>query len=155
MSGKKLIYLGRGGRVHGPFPAEKLDELRLSGEIEKYTYLWDESAHEWRNLDPLPPEPGAPTQTTRKGGLEAADAICHDHCTLVAGLLENISDLGCELVSRDHADAPRLALNSALVLNVLDKKGERAVNVRASASEVWRRDGAWIYRIRWAHRPAF
>jgi hypothetical protein len=87
--------------------------------------------------------------------LESADAICHDFSSLVSGKLENISDLGCELVSHDHSDAPKLALNSALVLNVLDGKGEKAMNVRASVYEVSQHDGIWVYHIRWAHRPSF
>lgn len=152
----KVIYLGRGGRAHGPFPADKLEQMRLTGEIEQYTYLWDESAREWRNLDPMPPAPGtAPAR--RKGGtsLELTEAICHDHNAVVAGTLENVSDAGCELVSVDHADTPKLALNSALVLNVLDAAGDKAMNVRASLSDVSRRGGAWVYRIRWAQRPSF
>ncbi len=150
------IYLGKGGRIFGPYPAEKLDALRLTGEILNYTYLWDEGAGEWRNIDPEPPKPGS-TSTRRKGdsSLETADAICHDFNALVAGRLQNVTDIGCELVSHDPADAPLLALNSALVLNIMDPKGEKAANIRAAVFEVTHSDGAWIYHLRWEHRPSF
>jgi hypothetical protein len=152
---ERVIYLGRRGEVAGPFPAAKLDELRLTGQIWNYTYIWDDSSRQWRNLDPLPPEPGAAVERKKEPSLDIVEAICHDHRSLVAGKIENVSDFGCELVSHDHSDAPRLALNSVLVLNVMNRKGEKAVNVRASAYEVSHQGGAWVYRIRWAHRPTF
>lgn len=150
----KVIYLGKGGRAHGPFTTEKLEQLRLSGEIDQYTYIWE--GGEWKNLDPMPPAPGtAPTKRRSSGSLEMLEAVCHDHNAIVTGTLENVSDAGCELVSHEHADAPKLALNSTLVLNVLDSGGDKAMNVRALLSTVARRDGAWVYRIRWAQRPSF
>lgn len=152
----KVFYLGKNGRVFGPYPMEKLDELRLNGQLLNFTYIWDENNGEWQNIDPMPPKPGATTEKRKGGGsLDAADAICHDHNALVAGKLHNISDMGCDLVSRDHADSPVLALNSTLVLNVLDNKGEKATNIRAAVHEISHEDGAWVYHIRWAHRPTF
>lgn len=152
----KPVYLGKGGRVFGPFLPEKMEALRLSGEIDGYTYQWDEAAREWKNLEPMPPAPGS-TETRRRdgGSLEMTEAVCHDHNALVVGVLENVGDAGCELVSHDHADAPKLGLNSTLVLNVLDGGGKKAMNVKALLSTVFRRDGAWVYRIRWAQRPSF
>jgi hypothetical protein len=152
---RSVIYLGRDGKVYGPFPAEKLDELRLTGEIWNYTYLWNESSRQWKNIDPPPPEPGATVPKKSDTSLKALDAICHDYSNLVEGKIENVSDLGCELVSPTRFEIPKLALNSVLMLNIMDTKGEKAVNVRASVYEISRRDDAWIYRLRWAHRPTF
>jgi hypothetical protein len=150
------IYLGKGGRVFGPFTAERLAELRLSGEIEQYTYLWDDKENEWRNIDPVPPPPGVETPRKRPStSLEMSEAICYDANEIVSGILENVTDGGCELVSHSHADAPKLALNTPLMLNVLDSDGEQAMNVKAALSTISRREGAWVYRIRWARRPSF
>jgi len=152
-----MFYLGKNGRVFGPYPAAKLDELRLTGEIRNYTFIWDEAADEWRTIEPVPPRPGGGTSRGRRGDaqLETADAICHDYNALVAGKLQNVSDMGCDLVSHDHTDSPVLALNSALVLSVLDAKGEKALNVRAAVHEVFHDGGAWVYSLRWARRPSF
>jgi hypothetical protein len=153
------IYLGKNGKVFGPYTQAKLDEMRLSGDIRNYTFIWDASADEWRTLEAPPPKPGAaPTGRAGRrseGQLEAADAICHDYNQLVAGTLRNVSDMGCELVSHDEADSPVLALDSALVLSVLDAKGDKALNVRAAVSEVTNDGEAWVYSLRWARRPSF
>jgi hypothetical protein len=152
----KVIYFGRGGKAHGPFPAEKLEQLRLTGEIDQYTYLWDEASRQWRNLDPMPPALGSAPAKKRAGtSLEMTEAVCHDHCSMVTGTLENLTDAGCELVSHEHTVTPKLALHSPLVLNVTDPAGEQAMSVKASLSSVSRRDGAWVYCIRWAQLPSF
>lgn len=152
----KTYHLGRDGRAHGPFTQEAFEQMRLSGEIDQYTYLWDEQAKDWVNLDPKPPALGSGA-TRRRGSssLEQTEAVCHDHKEVVVGILENISDSGCELVSDEHSTIPKLALNSPLVLNVTNSAGEKAMNVRASLSSVERRDGNWVYRIRWAEAPSF
>jgi hypothetical protein len=150
----EMIYLGRDGKVFGPYSAAKLEEFRLTGEIRTFTYQWDESAEQWRNLDPLPPRPGAtPSRNRGESALETSDVICHDYNALVTGKLRNVTDMGCELVSYDEADAPVLGLNSALVLNVTDAKGEKSTNTRAAVHQISFQEGAWIYHIRWAHRP--
>lgn len=157
MSGKdgRRAYLGKHGKVFGPFPMEKIEQMRLSGELFEYTYLWEEGGGEWKNIDPMPPKPGA-TSTRRRGDsqLESTDAICHDHNALVAGKLQNVTDSGCELVSPDPSGAPRLALNTPLVLNVMDEKSQKAMNIRAAVYEISHQEGTWIYHLRWAHRPS-
>jgi hypothetical protein len=153
----KTYFLGRGGRAHGPFTQEQYEKLRLSGDIDHYTYQWDDSAKDWVNLDPKPPTPGAAPGTRRRNSssLENTEAVCHDRHEVVIGVLENVSDLGCELVSDEHCPGPKLGVNSPLVLNVTSASGEKAMNVRASLSSVERRDKAWVYRLRWAEIPSF
>jgi len=154
----KHYYLGRGGRAHGPFTHEQFERLRLSGEIDQYTYQWDESEKDWVNLDPKPAPVGATgTAAKRRGSssLEQTEAVAHDRNEVVIGILENVTDAGCELVCDDHSTAPMLGINSQLVLNVTNPAGEKAMNVRASLSSVERRDGNWVYRLRWAEVPSF
>ncbi len=150
----KIYYLGRGGRAHGPFTQVAFEKMRLSGEIDQYTYQWDESSKDWLNLDPKPPAVGVTLPSKRRAGhsLENSEAVCHDRNEVVIGTLENISDAGCELVSDEHSAAPKLGLNSPLILNVTT--GEKAMNVRASLSSVEHRGNAWIYRLRWAEIPS-
>ena len=152
MANEKKIYLGRRGKSYGPYSSTQLDQMRLSGELETFTFRWDDDSLAWKPLENAPPPPGASpvSSAVASGGIEA---ICHDFTTIVSGLLQNVSELGCDLVSHDGSDGPRLGLKAKLVLNVVDKTGKQAMNVNASLSDVVRRDSAWVYRIRWSHAP--
>ncbi len=141
-------FLGRGGRVFGPFTAHELEALRASGELSRYTYEWDAHSHTWKNIDPHPPHP-------RPEGFEKVEAICHNFDAVVAGTLTNVTDSGCVLLSRDPSDAPKLALNARLFLNVIDSSAKKGMNVEASLEDVSRTDGVWVYRLRWDKRPTF
>lgn len=153
MSDAKNIYLGRRGKSFGPFSRAEIEAMRLSGELEKYAFVWSPSENAWKTLETPPPPPGAnpaPQAAARPSGYEA---VCHDHTTLVSGALENVSEAGCDLVCLDSADSPRLGLKSMLLLNVLDNASQKAVNVQATLSEIVRREKAWVYRLRWARLP--
>lgn len=157
MGNKGLIYLGKAGKIYGPYSEKKVDELRMTGELLQFSYIWDEGKDDWLILDQKPPKPG--TKPSKKSGidsqLETADAICHDFNAIVAGKLQNVSDMGCDLVSRDHAGPPLLGMNTALVLNVLNPKGKESTNVKAAVYDVTLESEGWIYHLRWAHPPSF
>jgi hypothetical protein len=151
----KSIYLGRKGSVYGPFTVAELEQMHLNGDIERFTYIWDGESRAWRNIDPLPPTPGVRAPREDAPAWSRVEAVVHNFRDIVSGLLENVTDTGCDLISEDPADAPKLALKSSLVVNVIDPAKEKAMNVKASLSEISRRDGRWIYRLRWVHRPSF
>lgn len=157
MAGAKTVFLGKRGKVHGPFSKAEIESMRLTGEIEAYTYLWD--GKYWRNLDPVPP---APTPEAREANterrsvsLEELEALCHDEQSVVSGTLRHLTDGGCEFHSHDESASPRLGVGSALVMNVVHLPTNRVMTIRASLAEVERQAGAWIYRVRWARRPSF
>ncbi|MCM2324270.1 MAG: hypothetical protein NDJ90_13515 [Oligoflexia bacterium] len=49
-------FLGRSGKIFGPFTATELLELRAKGELSAYTWIWEDGSG-WKALDPPPPEP--------------------------------------------------------------------------------------------------
>lgn len=151
------MYLGKGGRVFGPFSEQEMEDLKLSAEIENYTYLWDDASGQWFNIDPLPPAPGTSEAAAadKNAGEISDEAICHNSQELVSGWLTQITDMGCELVSSNPSDTPELGINTSCVLNVMDAARRKAMNVKARLVESTRRDGHWVYRLRWAKRPAF
>ena len=53
-SDAKKIYLGRKGKVFGPFSQPELESFRLSGEISYYRYIWDDASESWSPLEPPP-----------------------------------------------------------------------------------------------------
>ena len=149
-------YLGKSGKVFGPFTPEQIGELRLSGEIENYTYLWSEAESKWENIDPPPPAPGG--EGTKINAVSVGispEAICHNSFDIVSGWLENISDSGCELVANLSSESPKLGRDAPCTLNVMDGSKSKAINVKARMVKSEMIDGKWVYQIRWAGRPTF
>lgn len=153
---QKPIFLGKRGAITGPISVKELENLKLSGKIDDFTYIWDWETTAWRALDPLPPPPkGLTLVSTELLPWTGIEAICHNFSQVISGNIANVSDFGCDLITKDSSDSPRLGLQSNLVLNVIDPKKDRAMNVPASLSDVTRKDGLWIYHLRWTAIPSF
>lgn len=81
--------------------------------------------------------------------------VCHDFRSIVTGYLRSIDGTGCELVSGLATAGPVFAQKAEIFLNLFDEKSGQSVNVRARLTAAIRRDGQWLYRIRWQQKPAF
>lgn len=79
--------------------------------------------------------------------------VCHDRRNLINGMIRNITETGCELVSSVNSPNPAFPHKTAVLLNVLDEMTGRSVNVQARLTNVMRQDGAWTYKIRWNEFP--
>jgi hypothetical protein len=154
-SDRKNFYLGRQEKIFGPYDAAGIAKMRSSGEIQKFSYLWDPAVAVWKTIDLPPPVP----LTHEPQGDEPPrqiDALCHDSgYSVVAGTLRNVTDSGCELVTVGYYDSPPLGLSSSLWMNLLDPLTRISVDLKVRMSEVVRQDGRWIFRVEWAARPAF
>ena len=64
-----------------------------------------------------------------------------------------MTDSGCDLISHERSDTPGLGLGAMLVLNIIDPKHDKGMDVKAALAEVSRRDESWVYHLRWARRP--
>lgn len=155
MEREQGVYLGREGTVYGPYSSADVERLRLSGEILKFSFIWDSTRREWRHLDAVPPPPDGGARTEGPSPVEGLEAICHNEYALVAGRLENSNELGCEMVCPDPSESPGLVVGSVLLLDVLDGGRSRATILKVSLVGVDRRDGNWVYRLRWARPPSF
>ena len=170
----KNIFLGKQGQVVGPISQAELETLQASGEIAQYTYLWDTTGFCWRPLEAPPPPPPGMEQAAKKAERARAaaalpmkdkilplpswadmEAICHNFSHVIAGQIKNVTESGCDLVAHDPSDLPRMGISSKLLLNVIDSKKDEAMTVKASLEEVYREDGAWVYRLAWETRPTF
>jgi hypothetical protein len=151
-----MYYLGKKGRSFGPFTLEQIKEFRLNGQIKNYSFLWNSETKAWRPIEPPPVPPIEVDNHVEEKAPSwiGAEAVCHDFQEIVSGRLEHITDAGCDLICTDAQESPRLALDSSLLLNVFDPSSNRGINVKASLSEITRRDGVWIYHLRWSHRPS-
>ena len=84
---------------------------------------------------------------------EGFSVICHNGDAIVSGRFLLISDTGCEVRDEGEAVTPRFALRAPIVLNILDEKKGKTMNIRGLTTDVRRQDGVWIYKIMWARRP--
>ncbi len=163
MSTKLGIYLARSGKVHGPFTEPELEKMMASGQIQQFTWIWDQKTSAWKALDPAPAplslEGSAPAKRAARGTAATAtdphaiQVVCHDFQTLIAGSLAQITETGCELLSTDLGGNPKFTPQSRLILNLLNEKTGQAMNVQAKLLGVARVEGAWSYKLRWEHCP--
>ena len=51
---KKVIYLARFGKVHGPFSDTEIESFQANGKMLEFTWIWDYGTQAWRSLDPAP-----------------------------------------------------------------------------------------------------
>lgn len=82
-------------------------------------------------------------------------AICHNHEQIVNGFIQDITELGCELISAVQSPAPLFPKRTNVHLNLLNEKTGESINLKAKLTAVWRKDGTWAYRIRWNTLPEF
>lgn len=150
-----MYYLGKNGKSSGPFTLDQIKQFRLSGEIKKYTFIWDTSVKVWRPIEriPLPPVEVENHVNESLPEWAGAEAVCHDFNEIISGKLAHITDTGCDLICLESVETPRLGLDVSLLLSVFEPSSKRAINVKASLSEVTRKDGVWVYHLRWSHRP--
>jgi hypothetical protein len=53
--GTARIYLGKAGRIFGPYTDRDLAEMKATGELERFSWIWQSSAPGWQPVDPMPP----------------------------------------------------------------------------------------------------
>ena len=167
---KYQIFLGKSGKITGPFNDDEISKMRSNGTIATYTWLWDTRSPGWNTLDPPPPPPAgvdvpiaplagiAPLMQLIPSVKEIPDpvsieAMCYDFRNVLAGKLCHVSEVGCELVGGDHRPLPVFSSNASVYLNLLDTDGGRGMSVVALLTDVKRQNGQWHYQLRWSHCP--
>jgi hypothetical protein len=81
------------------------------------------------------------------------EALCHDSRSVISGKLTQVTDSGCELVCSQNAVAPSFGTKSPVILNLLEPKTGRSMNVAARLSAVRRKDGNWSLKVLWNGCP--
>lgn len=155
-------YLARSGQTYGPFNEEQIQSMRKSGEFENYTWFWDGKGSDWHAIDPPPPAPTQKESLKEKteaktqawtGRLQPdIQAICHNFRNIMSGSLARVTENGCEFIS-PHATHPGFGTRNEVLLNLLDTRTGRSMNVSATIRRVSRAQGSWIYLIDWEKCP--
>ena len=163
------IFLGKLGKVFGPYEAAEIESMQASGKIMDFTWIWDGALGEWKTLETPPPSPiveVSASESGRKrstsstsGGSDRPDwseveALCHDSSHVVSGLLTQVTETGCELVTADHSASPVFGLKTVAVLNLMNAATGTSTNIPVRMLNVARVNGAWVYRVSWNQVPS-
>ena len=152
MGTAKTLFLAKRGCVFGPFAEADLAKMRLNGEINQYTYLWEEGSRRWVNLEPPPAELSANSLRQSDRRWEAV-GVSRTSSLMISGTIQNVGPQGCDLVVGQTTDCPPLSAADALRLNVLDPGKNVAVNVEAKIKSISRQDHSWIFHLHWPIAP--
>jgi hypothetical protein len=101
----------------------------------------------------VPPNTASTRPLLRKYDVPGLEALCHDARTVVTGKLCQVTDSGCEFVSSQGSSEPGFGAKSRVMLNLLDPKSGKSMNVPARLNGVQRKDGTWTFRVLWQSCP--
>lgn len=167
----KTIYLGKEGKLFGPYSEDQLDSMKTSGEYSQYSWLWEDRADGWLPINPPPMPPSDPTenyelkpkpqkqmQSPPSRELPAAvarlQAICHDNQSIISGSPTRLTRDTIFLASSDFASSlPPFGKGSRVWLNLLDEASGKTENVQAVIHGMARRNGGWEYEMKWDRAP--
>src|SRR5207244_8187113 len=71
---ESLIFLAHGSRLVGPLNAGQLKQLRETGEIQQYFWLWEDPKAGWVPANSPPPPPPAQTFIPPSARLRSQDS---------------------------------------------------------------------------------
>jgi hypothetical protein len=173
-------FLAKAGEIFGPYTETDIENLRESGEYQRYTWVWDTRKPGWQPTDPTPVAPQAPVSKVPMAApmdTPAAPApvqaqaptrtpavrpnidvghlsvLCYDHHQVLSGTLVHISEGGCEFISETLESGPAFMIQVPISMNLLDQRSGQSMTVRSRVAEVARKDGRWHYRLFWKKCP--
>jgi hypothetical protein len=158
MSQDSKIYLGKQGKIYGPYTQKELQHLDQNGELENYTFIWNTSSESWTPIEAPPPHPETSTRKGRStSGISWADieAIGHNFVHAVSGKLDRVTETGCDFLTPELDESPAIALNSKLILNMIDPKKGKTTSVITTLSDIKKKGSSWVYRLQWEKLPHF
>lgn len=158
---REPIYLGKMGKAFGPYSEAQLQQLKASGSLREFSWIWDAQQQSWAPLDP-PPAPltqsqfnaASPAERTlfRHDSILPLEAICHNRRSAITARLRLVSETGCELISPLEEEPPFPA-NCQVALNLLDPRTGKSVELPVRLAGLGRSGGAWRYRVLWESCP--
>jgi hypothetical protein len=156
MAKKDEIYLGKAGKVFGPYSAQELDQFSRSGELSQYTWIWDTRSDGWKPLETPPPSPYAKADSGHQtSDWKNVHALCRDHFHILSGQLENVTETGCVFLSSHSGGEPKFSPTGVQLLDLYDPVQKKSTRTRVRIVGVERANHTWVYRLRWNQSPSF
>jgi hypothetical protein len=151
-----MNYFARWGKIYGPFDEKEMVQLQAEGRLSEFSWMWDARTSTWKAVDPAPP-PLMPSKGKDKANAEphVIEAVCHNRTEYLSGLLEKMTETGCEFVSWHPESYPAFGEKAAIHLSLLDVATGEVRNITAWVAAVVRTDTSWRYRLRWSQKPDF
>ena len=168
------VYLGKSGKVFGPFSREEYDQMFADDQLSKYTWLWDWKLNAWKPLDVPPPPPeglslplNAGANAGAAGGVRSGaevdwstiQGILFDRFCIAGGKIQKVTETGCTFVTEDvsegEACGPRFPLKSRAEVNLFDASLKKCTRTPVTIVSVEHQGQAWVYQVRWDEVPRF
>ncbi len=153
---KSQIFLGKKGKIFGPYTKVEYEQMYASGQLENYTWIWNEEAQSWKTLEMPPAPPPTSTQNSEhssKLNWQQVRALCFDRFTLASGKLECVTENGCELISEDHESGIKFPLDKRIELSLFDGLSQKSTTLSVQIAKVEYRNHSWVYRLKWNGVP--
>ena len=153
MSKPNRYYLFKAGKLVGPVTGLKIDELRLSKEILRYSWMMDESTQAWTPVDEMPTEnPFEATLTTLKERTLSAAFLYRD--SAFTGEVKGIHSFGLEvMVPKESRSVNHIQANSIHVLNLIDETHLKSSNAEVIFQGLEKIAEGIILRFMWRDAP--
>jgi hypothetical protein len=142
------IYLSRKGEICGPFSQADIDQMQKQGSLERFSWIWDDSASKWKSIDAAPAmSPQAWIASQTRAASDDALTYCVSHHEIHRGRLEGVSSVGCQFVCEANWLLPPFVPQTTVSIHQVDSQGggfERPMRVGG----VEKRDGRWVLFLR-------
>lgn len=155
MAQMKAIYLGKSGKVFGPYSMQEFDQMSVNGKLDDFIWMWNQEQKKWNPIEAAPPAPmlevsGHPEKLM---SWDQVKAICYDLNHLVSGTLESITQTGCKLVAPAMSKVPSNFLKNKTHLNLVDKKSGKSITLPVQMFRHAYDRGECHYWLRWDEVP--
>ena len=148
MSDSKMIYLGKSGKMFGPYSQREFEQMAVDGRLDQFVWMWKELEKKWIPIE-------APPSLIPTSALSfRIQAICYDISQVVQGTLEAITQTGCRLVSPANGEVPKVFLSKNAHLSLVDEESGEDCRVPVQLFKHEYRSGMCFYWLRWNEPPA-
>lgn len=150
-----MIWLGKSGKIFGPYSEKQYEALQTEGRLSDYTWIWDEKKQAWSPLE-TPPPPPVLKSSSRKGSTpEHWEVVCHNFKDAFSGRITSFHEQGGVILSTHESLMPVLSEKSKIYLNLLETKSGKSLCVQATLRSVQRTRQGWSYQVEWESAPDF
>lgn len=168
-------FLGKAGKIHGPFSKHEFDQMIAEGKLGQFTWIWDWKERAWKTIElppppvpylpntqsPVPASPSSPvphslvTPTSPSPEWSILQAICFNRVALMKGMLSFATETGCTLISPSQKVRSLFPLESGAELNLYDEKSKKSASVLVEVAGVQFTKEGDTYQLKWKDKPDF
>ncbi|MGK5086400.1 hypothetical protein WDW86_02485 [Bdellovibrionota bacterium FG-2] len=150
MKQDELIFLGKSGRICGPFTVSRIGKMKESGELGNYSWIWDRG---WKPLDPEPVEKPDLEAHRLSVPATAVRAVCFDGRDCAPGNVSQVSKTGCHFRVDSQSRLTLKKINSRFTLSLLEVASLRVSQVAVVFLGAEKDVDGWTCFLGWVAMP--